>query len=190
MDGTDSKSSLDPREELSPPVFSLTRKSLLFDEDSSPSSDDQGGNDQVLTSDLGKEAGTLTLALWSGAKSVLPPLLTGASETTSGDKDALGSLYNLLFVRLPTVCVGVGYLVNLMQGHPLMMDPFGTGPFEVSPILVLAALWAILRYWCHSLPTHVAMVFCKKNIGWLDHVAHSDIVNAKLHITHTLKIEF
>lgn len=146
MDGTDSKSSLDPREELSPPVFSLTRKSLLFDEDSSPSSDDQGGNDQVLTSDLGKEAGTLTLALWSGAKSVLPPLLTGASETTSGDKDALGSLYNLLFVRLPTVCVGVGYLVNLMQGHPLMMDPFGTGPFEVSPILVLAALWAILRY--------------------------------------------
>lgn len=135
---------LDPREELAPPVFSLTRKSLLFDD--GPSSDDEAGNDQLLTSDLGKEAGTLTLALWSGAKSVLPPLVTGASEETSGDKDAFGSLYNLMFVRLPTCCIGIAYFVNLVQGHPLMMDPFGTGAFEVSPIIVLAALWAILRY--------------------------------------------
>lgn len=134
---------LDPREELAPPVFSLTRKSLLFDDNSS---DDEAGNDQLLTSDLGKEAGSLTLALWSGAKSVLPPLVTGASEATSGDKDAFGSLYNLFFVRLPTCCIGVAYFVNLVQGHPLMMDPFGTGAFEVSPIIVLAALWAILRY--------------------------------------------
>ena len=134
----------DPREELAPPVFSLTRKSLLFDDGAS--SDDEAGNDQLLTSDLGKEAGTLTLALWSGAKSVLPPLVTGASEETSGDKDAFGSLYNLIFVRLPTCCIGAAYFWNLVLGHPLMMDPFGTGAFEVSPIIVLAALWAILRY--------------------------------------------
>ena len=135
---------LDPREELAPPVFSLTRKSLLFDDGAS--SDDEAGNDQLLTSDLGKEAGTLTLALWSGAKSVLPPLVTGASEATSGDKDAFGSLYNLMFVRLPTCACAIAYFLNLVQGHPLMMDPFGTGAFEVSPIIVLAALWAILRY--------------------------------------------
>ena len=135
---------LDPREELAPPVFSLTRKSLLFDDGAS--SDDEAGNDQLLTSDLGKEAGTLTLALWSGAKSLLPPLVTSASEETSGDKDAFGSLYNLMFVRVPTCCVGIAYLVNLAQGHPLMMDPLGTGAFEISPIIVLAALWAILRY--------------------------------------------
>lgn len=134
----------DPREELAPPVFSLTRKSLLFDDGAS--SDDEAGNDQLLTSDLGKEAGTLTLALWSGAKSVLPPLVTGASEATSGDKDAFGSLYNLMFVRLPTCCIAIAYFFNLVQGHPLMMDPLGTGAFEVSPIIVLAALWAILRY--------------------------------------------
>jgi len=135
---------VDPREELAPPVFSLKRKSLLFN-DSSP--DGLGGNDdRLLTSDLGKEVGSITLTLWSGAKYVLPPLLTGASEATSGDKDALGSLYNLLFVRTPTFFLGIGYLVNLVQGHPLMMDPFGTGAFEVSPIVVLAALWAILRY--------------------------------------------
>ena len=132
----------DPREELAPPVFSLRRKSLLFN-DSSP--DGLGGNDRLLTSDLGKEVGSITLTLWSRAKSVLPPLLTGASEATSGDKDALGSLYNLLFVRTPTFFLGIGYLVNLVQGHPLIMD-FGTGAFEVSPIVVLAALWAILRY--------------------------------------------
>jgi hypothetical protein len=135
---------LDPREELAPPVFSLTRKSLLFDDGTS--SDDEAGNDQLVTSDLGKEAGTLTLALWSGAKSVLPPLVTGASEETSGDKDAFGSLYNLMFVRLPTFFIGISYILNLVQGHPLLMDPFGTGAFEVSPIIVLAALWAILRY--------------------------------------------
>ena len=134
----------DPREELAPPVFSLTRKSLLFDDGSS--SDDEAGNDQLLASDLGKEAGTLTLALWSGAKSVLPPLVTGASEANSGDKDPFGSLYNLFFVRLPTCFIGIVYILNLVHGHPLMMDPFGTGAFEVSPIVVLAALWAILRY--------------------------------------------
>ena len=140
--GVDAESA-DPREELAPPFFSLKRKSLLFN-DSSP--DGLGGNDRLLTSDLGKEAGSITLALWSGAKSMLPPLLTGASEATSGDKDALGSLYNLLFVRTPTILLGIGYLVNLAQGHPLIMDPFGTGAFEVSPIVVLAVLWAILRY--------------------------------------------
>jgi hypothetical protein len=117
---------------------------LLFDDGTS--SDDEAGNDQLVTSDLGKEAGTLTLALWSGAKSVLPPLVTGASEETSGDKDAFGSLYNLMFVRLPTFFIGISYILNLVQGHPLLMDPFGTGAFEVSPIIVLAALWAILRY--------------------------------------------
>ena len=77
---------------------------------------------------------------------MLPPLVTGASEANSGDKDPFGSLYNLFFVRLPTCIIGIVYILNLVHGHPLMMDPFGTGAFEVSPIVVLAALWAILRY--------------------------------------------
>lgn len=141
----------DPRDELAPPVFSLFRKSLLFDKSPNDSFDTNAAANEasagsILLKELGEEASSLTLAVWSGAKAVLPPLLTGASTTDSGDKDAVGSLYNLMFVRAPTLCVGVGYVANLLQGHPLMMDPFGTGAFEVSPIIVFAALWAILRY--------------------------------------------
>ena len=63
----------DPRDELAPPVFSLTRKSLLFDESSTDPDPNEASDDSMVLAHLGKEAGSLTLAVWSGAKAVLPP---------------------------------------------------------------------------------------------------------------------
>ena len=139
-DGEVSEASVDPREELSLPIVRLTKQSILFDE---PATDEPTS---PIDEAIAARTGSITFALWSGAKTVFPPIVTGARKANAGDADALGSLYNLLFVRLPTIAVGAGYLYNLSRGHPLMMDPFGTGPFAVSPALVAGALWAILRY--------------------------------------------
>ena len=53
------------------------------------------------------------------------------------------ALYNIAFVRLPVIGVGIAYINNVLHGHPLIMD-IGQGPTEISPIIVLSVLALIL----------------------------------------------
>ncbi len=78
-------------------------------------------------------------------KKVLPPIITGATDDTLGDAFPAEALYNLIFVRTPTIVVGILYFQRISEGgNPIFMD-VGLGSFELSPILVLMAMWLILR---------------------------------------------
>lgn len=114
--------------ELSPPSVNLSRRSILFDEHAET------------------ERSNLPLSVWQFLKAKSPPLLTGAWSWRSqsvADTNPIMALYNVAFVRLPTICLGIVYGKNLLSGQPLIMD-FGDGPFVMSPILVLVALAIIL----------------------------------------------
>ena len=82
--------------------------------------------------------------LWRGAKSILPSFATGAWDEGKGDATPVEHLYNLLFVRMPTVLMGILYMRNLSMGHPLVMN-YGDGFFEVPPLVVLCVFLVILR---------------------------------------------
>ena len=85
------------------------------------------------------------LAIWKGVKNVLPPIVTGASDETIGNEAPAEALYNLIFVRTPTIVVGILYFQRISGGgNPIFMD-LGLGSFELSPLLVLMAMWLILR---------------------------------------------
>lgn len=77
-------------------------------------------------------------------KEGLPYVFTGAQPTTADD-NPLGGIYNVLFVRLPTVLMGCVYGKNLVEGHPLIIDLGWSGPSEVPPLIVFGALFVILR---------------------------------------------
>ena len=113
-------------DDLTPPYVSFTRNSVLFGEN--PPTQRSNG----------------PLWLWQGAKKILPPFVTGAWEVSKGDKKPVEHLYNLLFVRVPVVLVGILYLRNLILGHPLVMN-YGDGFFEVPPLVVLGVFLLILR---------------------------------------------
>ena len=113
-------------DDLTPPSVSFTRNSVLFGEN--PPTQRSNG----------------PLWLWQGAKKVLPPFVTGAWEESKGDKIPVEHLYNLLFVRMPVVLVGILYVRNLILGHPLVMN-YGDGFFEVPPLVVLGVFLLILR---------------------------------------------
>ena len=118
----------DELDDLTPPSISLTRNSILF------------GDDPPT------QRNNTPLQLWKGTKSVLPPLVTGAwgDEEGLGDKNPMEHLYNLLFVRVPTVGLLLVYTRNVLIGHPLEMD-VGHGTFEVPPVVVFGVIAAILR---------------------------------------------
>lgn len=113
-------------DDLTPPLVKFRKESLLFDE----SSASKYNND--------------ALRLWRGLKSRLPQVLTGARQVDTADDNPLAGIYNMIFVRLPTVAAGFVYGKNLYQGHPLIVD-VGNGPWEVNPLFVLATLYVILR---------------------------------------------
>lgn len=116
----------DELDDLTPPSVSFTRNSVLFGEN--PPTQRSNG----------------PLWLWQGAKKVFPPFVTGAWEESKGDKKPVEHLYNLLFVRMPVVLVGILYLRNLISGHPLIMN-YGDGFFTVPPLVVLGVFMLILR---------------------------------------------
>ena len=120
---TDDKYELD---DLKPPSVSFTRNSVLFGEN--PPTQRNNG----------------PLWLWRGVKSILPPFATGAWDEGKGDATPVEHLYNLLFVRMPTVLMGMFYMRNLSMGHPLVMN-YGDGFFEVTPLVVLCVFLLILR---------------------------------------------
>jgi hypothetical protein len=85
-----------------------------------------------------------TLRLWKALKDRLPFVMTGARTPTTADDNPIGGIYNILFVRLPVIVAGLVYGKNLAEGHPLIVD-VGDGPFSVSPLIVLAVFFVILR---------------------------------------------
>jgi hypothetical protein len=120
---TEGKYELD---DLRPPSVSFTRNSILFGEN--PPTQRNNG----------------PLWLWRGAKSTLPPFVTGAWDEGKGDAKPAEHLYNLLFVRMPTFFMGLLYIRNLSVGHPLVMN-YGDGFFEVPSLLVFCVFLVILR---------------------------------------------
>jgi len=88
------------------------------------------------------------LKLWNVVVNYLPTIVTGDSKTfKDGASNPLELIYNMLFVRIPTILAGIVYGKNLFEGHPLVVDIgfVGNGPIEVSPILVFIVLASILR---------------------------------------------
>ena len=113
-------------DDLTPPSVSFTRNSVLF-----------GENPPA-------QRRIWPLWLWQGAKTVLPQFVTGAWEEGKGDKKPVEHLYNLLFVRMPVVLVGILYIRNLILGHQLGMN-YGDGFFAVPPLVALGVFLLILR---------------------------------------------
>lgn len=85
------------------------------------------------------------LQVWKSVKNTLPPIVTGAYEGSIGDAAPAEALYNLVFVRLPTVATGALYFARLSSGEPEIVMDLGLGQFEMSPILVVFIMWLILR---------------------------------------------
>lgn len=112
----------DELDELSRPSISFTRNSILFDEDA-PTQRDNG-----------------PLRVWRSTKSFLPALVTGAWDENKGDRKPVEHLYNMIFIRIPTVLMALVYSKNLVDGHGLILS-FG----EVPPIIVFAVFAIILR---------------------------------------------
>ena len=113
----------DELDELSRPSVSFTRNSILFDEDA-PTQRDNG-----------------PLRVWRSTKSLLPALVTGAwDDESKGDRKPVEHLYNMIFIRIPTVLMALVYSKNLIDGHGLILS-FG----EVPPIVVFAVFAIILR---------------------------------------------
>ena len=87
------------------------------------------------------------LVAWRGTKYVLPKFVTGAWEEDAGDTKPIEHIYNMIFVRLPTVVVGAIYIKNLVEGHPLVIN-FGhnvSGDLEVPSLIVFGIIYIILR---------------------------------------------
>lgn len=119
---------VDELDELSPPSISFTKNSILF-----------GDNPPT-------EANNTPLLLWQETKSVLPSFVTGAWNERDGDREPVEYLYNLIFVRLPVVLMGIVYVNNLLHGHGLYMNfRHGTEPFEVPALIVFGVIYVILR---------------------------------------------
>jgi hypothetical protein len=112
--------------DLAPPPINLRKESILF-----------GENPTTMVNNN-------ALRLWKTLKDRLPFVVTGARETDTGDHNPIGSIYNIIFVRLPVICAGLVYGKNLTEGHPLVVD-FGEGPLTMNPLAVMAVLYVILR---------------------------------------------
>ena len=103
--------------------------------------------ESILFSDNPTTAANNNIArTWKSMRMNLPYVITGATkdEFSPVDKNPIGAIYNVLFVRLPTVLAGLLYSKNLIQGHPLFCD-VGAGPFEIPPLIVYGVLLVILR---------------------------------------------
>ena len=90
----------------------------------------------------GKE--DIPLKLWKQTKTVLPPVITGDYTGQRGDSSPLAALYNMLFVRIPTIAAGFVYASKLNDSSWALICDLGFGQFEVPPTLVALAILVIL----------------------------------------------
>jgi hypothetical protein len=116
-------------DDLTPPPINWARNSILFDENPST-----------------KRNNNAALDAWVACQTNLPAVVTGVwpwRDASITRNNPVGAFYNMAFVRIPVIVVGILYVKNLYQGHPLIMD-IGEGPFEMSPLVVVAVLALIL----------------------------------------------
>jgi hypothetical protein len=85
------------------------------------------------------------LPVWRGIKTVTPPVITGAYDTGTGDRNPGEALYNLLFVRVPTIVAGLLYFQRTAEGKPEIVMDLGLGQFELPAMAVIAIMYIILR---------------------------------------------
>ena len=116
---------IDP--DLRPPPVNVRKESILFSD--SPATVENNNS----------------LRLWKAMKEKLPYIFTGSRNDTTADENPMGGIYNVAFVRFPTILMGFVYSKNLLDGHGLVVDLGLSGPFEVNPLVVAGALYIILR---------------------------------------------
>ena len=118
-------------DDLTPPTFNWKRDSILFSENPATQ----------------RTTRQMPLHLWNWSKSKLPPIITGAwpwrDVDAAANQNPMGALYNIVFVRLPIIIIGITFGINELQGHPLILD-FGHGPFAMNPLFVFVVLAFIL----------------------------------------------
>ena len=85
------------------------------------------------------------LTTWRAIKTVAPPVVTGAYDSDTGDGNPFEAMYNLVFVRMPTLVVGLMYYLRLSRGEPEVIMDLGMGQFALSPVVVITAMFFILR---------------------------------------------
>ena len=115
-------------DDLTPPPFNFARDSILFSENPATR------RNNAMTQ------------LWGVCQRYLPPVMTGSwpwRDPSVMEHNPFGALYNMVLVRIPTICIALVYLHNLWEGHGWIVD-FGLGAFEMSPIVVLSVLALIL----------------------------------------------
>lgn len=112
--------------DLVPAPINIRKESILFGEN--PATMD---NNNILR-------------VWKILKQYLPFVVTGARTSTTADDNPVGAIYNIVFVRVPVLMAGLVYGKNLAEGHPLIVD-FGQGSFVMSPLVVVAVFFLILR---------------------------------------------
>ena len=114
-----------PLDDLKPPLINWRKESILFGENPATQKNNNA------------------LRLWRALKSCLPPVVTGARQDTTADENPMGALFNMMFIRIPTIIAGFCYGLNLSTGHPLVMD-LGSGPFEMNPLVVAGVFYILL----------------------------------------------
>ena len=95
----------------------------------------------------GDDAGeSLPLSTWLKIKEFLPPIVHGAWKSNAGDENPAGAIYNVLFVRMPTIVIAAVYANQLLTNSEFRMDfDFGFGPCELpSPAIALAFIVILL----------------------------------------------
>lgn len=115
-------------DDLTPPPINWARDSILFSENPAT------------------KRNNAAVEVWKMCRQYLPPIFTGTwpwRDVNITERNPLGALYNMIVVRIPTIGIGMVYIKNLVEDHPLIMD-FGQGAFEMSPIAVFAVLALIL----------------------------------------------
>ena len=115
-------------DDLTPPPINWARDSILFSKNPAT------------------KRNNALLKTWNRCRQYLPPIVTGAWKWRDAgimDRNPLGAIYNMIVVRIPTMAIGVVYIQNLLDGHPLILD-FGQGAYEMSPIVVFSVLALIL----------------------------------------------
>ena len=115
-------------DDLTPPPINWARDSILFSENPAT------------------KRNNAAVQVWKICRQYLPPVFTGTwpwRDSNITERNPLGALYNMIVVRIPTIGIGIVYVKNLIEGHPLIMD-FGQGAFEMSPLAVFAVLALIL----------------------------------------------
>ena len=85
------------------------------------------------------------ITLWQAVKASAPPVVTGAYDRDTGDSRPFEAIYNLIFVRVPTLATGLLYFRRVSEGEPEIVMDLGLGEFQLSPVVVAAAMYLILR---------------------------------------------